>query len=83
MWYSRIHCDGILKDELAHPLAVRSVVVDGVAPGRLVPVGEVVLTESAPVGAVGSEMVVDDVEDDPEACRCASSTRRRRSSGRP
>ena len=56
----------VLQDELAHPLAVRSVVVDGVAPRRLVTVGEIVLAERPPVGAVRSEVVVDDVEDDPQ-----------------
>ena len=64
MWYSRTQCDAFCNDELAHPAAVRAVVVDGVAPRRLVAVGEIVLAERPPVGAVRSEVVVDDVEDD-------------------
>ena len=56
----------ILQDKPAHPLAVRSVVVDGLAPGRVVAIGEVIRAEVAQVVPVGSEMVVDHVEDDPE-----------------
>ena len=62
---------GVLDDETAHHLAARPIQVDGAPPGRLVPVGEVVRMDLREVGPFGTEVVVDDVEQDgqPEMVR--------------
>ena len=46
-----------------------AVEVDRRAPGRLVPVGEGMRRDGVEVGALGPEMVVDDVEQDHQAAR--------------
>src|SRR5262249_15120234 len=58
---------GVVADEAPHPLAARAVVVDRLAPRRLIAVGEVVGRELAQVVAFRAEVVVDDVEDHAEA----------------
>ena len=55
---------GIVEHELAHPLTVRPVVVDRIAPGRVIAIGEVVVRERPQVIAVRPEVVVDDIQDD-------------------
>ena len=83
MWYSWSQCSAFsMKNArtIALPLAVE---VDGRAPGGPVPGREVVGAELGQVVAVGAEVVVDHVEQHRQAQAWASSTSRRRSSGRP
>ena len=53
---------GILDEELADQLALGTVEVDGGPPGSAMLSGKVIGTEEAEIAAIGSEMVVDDVE---------------------
>lgn len=57
----------VLQDEVADEVTTRSVEVERLTPGRLVAVGEVVGREGTEVVAVGTEVVVDHVQDDAEA----------------
>ena len=54
-------------EELAHRPGLVAVEIDGLAPLVLIAVGEIVLREAGEDIPVRPEMVVDDVEDDPEA----------------
>src|SRR4051812_17842019 len=58
---------GIVDGNLAHPGAMGAVVIDGVAPRSLVAMGEVLRAKPPPIGAIRTKVVVNDVEDDPEA----------------
>ena len=59
--------EGVLDKELPHALRVWAIEVQGVAPRRGLALGEIVRAVGAHVGPVGAEVVVDDVEDDPQA----------------
>ena len=61
---------GVLDEKLPHARAARTVVVDGLAPGRAVAVGEV-RPEIAQVVSFGPQVVVDHVEDHGEPCAVA------------
>ena len=54
----------VLDDELAHRLAVLAVVIDGVAPGRLVALGEEARGVGGEVVPVGTKVIIDHVEED-------------------
>ena len=60
---------GVVDDETPHHRAVRAIKVHRLAPARFVAVRRVVARELLEEVAVGSEMVVDDVEDDADASR--------------
>ena len=59
----------VLDDELPHRRRCRAVVIDRVAPGRLVTVGEKVAARRAQIVPVRAEVIVDDVEHHREAAR--------------
>ena len=61
---------GVPGEVAPHLVALRAVDVDGLAPRRVVAVGQV-RREALEVVALGPEVVVDDVEDDREAPRVA------------
>ena len=64
-WYSDEPVERVVDEEPPYLVAVGSVEVDGVAPRRVVAVGEVG-PEGAEVVTLGAEVVVDDVEDQRE-----------------
>src|SRR5438874_2248957 len=57
---------GVLDEEIAHRLAVRPIEVEGVSPGGAVLLRDVPGSVNAGVVAVGSKVVVDNVEKDRE-----------------
>ena len=54
--------EGVVDHEFAHRAAVRPVEIDCRSPRRLMPVGKGLRCDRVNVGALGAEMVVDDVE---------------------
>src|SRR5919202_2256775 len=52
----------VVEHEPANGCAVRAVVIDRLAPGRLIPIGEIVRAVCPQIVAVGTKVVVDDVE---------------------
>ena len=60
----------IVDDEAVHGVALRAVVIDGRAPGRAVTIGEIG-TVLSQVVSVGTQVVVDDVEQYAQARRMA------------
>ena len=61
----------VVKHEVANRVAARTVIIDGGAPGRLVTVGKV-RPELAEVIRFGTEVVVNDVEEDGQSMAMAS-----------
>jgi hypothetical protein len=64
----------ILHEKLPYRLAVRAIEIDGLAPLILVPVGEVIGREGLQKVTVGPDVVVDNVQDYPQAVgmRCVN-----------
>ena len=55
------------NEKLAHGIGVRSVEIERIAPVVLMAVGKVVIGKNAQVIAFGPEVIVDDIENDPQA----------------
>ena len=56
--------EGILDNELAYRLRMLAVVIDGVAPGRLVALGEEARSVGGEVVPVGAKVIVDHIKED-------------------
>ena len=63
--------EGVVDHEFAHWAAVRPVEIDCRTPRRLMPVGKGLRCDRVDVGALGAEVVVDDVEKHSEPARMA------------
>src|SRR5216683_1172291 len=57
----------VIYHKLAHPLALRSIVVDGISPGSFIFAAKIVRGELARIVAFRSHVVVHNVHDDTEA----------------
>src|SRR6478735_9548898 len=49
----------VINHEISYPPSVWAVVIDGIAPGRRVVIGKIILAKRSQIVAIGSEMVVD------------------------